>query len=128
MRKKEKEINCILSGRIIPQGKYSIEHYMPRALVPPYIADLPQNKFPAIKIFNQVKAAHYPCQWYAMRYELCYHAYQNWNIKPSDKHLLGEAVLNGMPEYDPCKYCVAKKFVEYCIHNRKDGAELFKVR
>lgn len=119
---------CFLSGYEIPDGKYSRDHWLPRAVCPEYVYSLPANIKPAIKIFNQVKAAYYPCQWYAMRYELCYHAYEHWNIKESDRRLLGRAVLNGMPEYDPCKYCVAKKFVEYCIHNRKDGAELFKVR
>lgn len=113
MRKK-----CVLSGFEIPNGKFSREHYLPRAVCPECIYTLPWNIFPAIKIFNQVKGAYYPCQWYDLRYDLCWHAYQNWNIKQSDRELLCRALKYGMPQYNPCELCVARQFTEYCINQR----------
>ncbi|MBQ9539874.1 MAG: hypothetical protein IJU89_00390 [Alphaproteobacteria bacterium] len=109
---------CVLSGLEIPPGKSSREHYLPRAVCPPYIYNLPQNIFPAIKVFNWAKAAYYPCQWYDLRYELCHHAYKNWNIKAPDRKLLLAALTHGFPEYDPCELCVARQFTEYCINQR----------
>lgn len=111
---------CMLSGLVIPQGKYSKDHYLPRAVCPPNIYSLPQNIFPSIKIFNQVKSAYYPCQWYEARETLCYHAYVNWNIKDSDKKLLRQALESGLPIYDPCEYCIASKLTKYCVKNAHD--------
>ena len=114
MQPKREESNiCILSGLEIPQGKFSVEHYLPRAVCPEYIYNLPNNLFPAIKIYNQVKGHLFPCVWYERRYNLCYRAL-SWNIKKSDRLLLLIGLEDGLPEYDPCEICVAKKHNEWC--------------
>lgn len=48
-------MKCVLSGIEIPTGKYSIEHYCPKSRMPTNLAQMPDNKFYAIKVFNQIK-------------------------------------------------------------------------
>lgn len=108
---------CFLSGIEIPQGKFSREHLAPRAKIPEQISQLPFNIKPAIKIFNMIKGSRFLCEWESQKYDLIYHAYKNWNIKPSDLRILSKA-MDGMPKINPCEYCICAKHVQYCI-NRK---------
>lgn len=108
---------CFLSGIDIPYGKYSIEHLAPRHFLPRELYTLPANIVPAIKIFNMVKGDKFLCEWVEQKYDLCYHAYKNWNINLGDKRLLRQA-LNGMPLINPCKYCICRIYKDYCIKGR----------
>ena len=58
-----------------------------------------------------------PCEWAEQKYDLIYHAYKNWHIKPSDKKLLRQA-LNGMPKINPCEYCICSLYNQHCIKER----------
>ena len=108
----ENEI-CILSGLVIPKGKLSKEHFLPKSVCPPEIYSLPDNIFPAIKCFNWVKGNLYPCEWMSQRYDLCFKAL-GWNIRRDDKKLIKRALANGMPEFNPCDLCVARVYREWC--------------
>jgi hypothetical protein len=105
---------CILSGIEIPKGKYSREHYCPKSRLE-NLAQHPYNIFPAIKIFNHIKGSLMPCEWEEQKYDLVYHAYNNWHIKRDDRKLLRQA-LNGMPKINPCQYCICAKHVQYCVN------------
>lgn len=107
----------ILSGIEIPPNKYSIEHYCPKSKLPKYLAQDPKNIYPAIKIFNFIKADRFPCEWEEQKYRLILRAYYNWNIKTSDKKLLRQA-LKGMPRINPCEYCICSIYKDYCIKKR----------
>lgn len=108
---------CFLSGIEIPKGQFSLEHLAPRHYLPKELYSLPQNLFPAIKIFNFVKGDRFPCEWEEQKYDLCYTAYLNWHIKRLDRQLLRQA-LNGMPKYNPCDYCICSVYKDYCIKGR----------
>lgn len=108
---------CFLTGIEIPNGKHSKEHYVPKSRAK-YIAQHPYNIYPAIKIFNHIKGNLMPCEWESQKYDLIYHAYKNWHIKPADKKLLRQA-LNGMPKINPCEYCICAYYKEYCIATTK---------
>lgn len=108
---------CFLSGLEIPRRKYSLEHLAPRHFLPKELYTLPANLVPSIKIFNYVKADRFLCEWETQKYDLCYHAYLNWNIHQSDRKLLRQA-LNGMPKINPCEYCICSIYKDYCIKRR----------
>lgn len=110
-------MKCILSGLEIPPGKFSREHYVPRCMVPPEIASLKGNIYPAVKIMNTIKGHLYPCEWEKQKYRLIYNALFNWHIKPHDKKILRLA-LKGMPEINPCEYCICMQYQQYCIKER----------
>lgn len=110
-------MKCILSGIEIPPRKYSVEHYYPRCYLPPEIARNAFNLYPAIKIINNIKGSLRPCEWVNQRYNLIYHAVTHWNMKQADKKLCWEA-LKGMPKINPCDYCIASIYSEYCIKGR----------
>jgi hypothetical protein len=110
-------MKCILSGIEIPPRKYSVEHYCPRCHLPIELAKLPYNIYPAIKVFNNIKGALYPCEWEEQKYDRIYHALNNWNLKNSDRKLCRQA-LNGMPKINPCDFCIASIYSEYCIKGR----------
>ena len=107
---------CILSGLEIPRGKQSTDHYLARSLCPDWLACVPDNKFPAIKVFNNIKSNLYPCVWYERRYDLCYDALE-WNLRRDDKNLIRRVLWDGFPEYDPCSICLARIYKEYCLQN-----------
>lgn len=107
---------CFLSGIEIPKCKYSREHYCPKSRLG-IIAQHQYNIFPAIKIFNHIKGNLMPCEWEEQKYDLIYHAYKNWHIKPADKKLLRQA-LNGMPKINACEYCICSQYKQYCIKER----------
>lgn len=109
---------CVLSGLVIPEGKYSREHYLAKSLCPYDIANLKENIFPSIKVFNQIKGNLYPCVWMSVRYDLCQKAVQDWNLSRSDKALVKKGLSWGLPEYDACRFCIAVKFREWCMYNR----------
>ena len=113
MKKRISDI-CILSGLIIPDGKYSREHYLAKSLCPKEIAALRENIFPSIKIFNEIKGNLYPCEWMDMKYDLCYHALVKWNITKSDRNLIRLGLSKGLPEFDACRYCLAVRYKELC--------------
>lgn len=58
-----------------------------------------------------------PCEWEEQKYDLIYHAYNNWHIKRDDRKLLRQA-LNGMPKINTCEYCICSQYVQHCIKNR----------
>ena len=119
MRPRNAESNiCILSGLEIPQGKKSLEHYYAQSLLPEHLANNPYNLWWAIRVFNNVKGNLLPCVWMERRYRLCYNAVQNWNLKRSDRILLRIGLEDGLPDYDPCYYCLGKKLTEFCCKQR----------
>lgn len=107
---------CFLSGIEIPKGKYSREHYCPKSRLGS-AAQNHYNIYPAIKIFNHIKGNLMPCEWEEQKYDLIYHAYQNWHVKPEDRKLLRQA-LNGMPKINPCEYCMCSFYKQYCVKER----------
>lgn len=106
---------CFLSGIEIPKGKYSREHVAPRSRVSEEIAGISFNIRPAIKIFNFIKGNRFLCEWEDQKYDLIYHAYKDWHIKPLDKKILRQA-LNGMPKINPCEYCICANYVQHCVN------------
>lgn len=121
---------CILSGLDIPDGKYSVDHFVAKFWLPRFLYNLPENKKPAIRIMNNIKGVKFPCEWYDTRYELCYIALQKWNLKSSDKNIIIEALDRFATEKDtlnPCQHCVlSSKAREYCYAQR--NLEKYRIR
>lgn len=121
---------CFLSGLEIPKGQHSREHIAPRSKIPKYIASVPYNIAPAIKIFNFIKADRFFCEWTDKKYDLTYHALQNWNLKQANKDLIIKALdLFERQEnnINPCQYCILSKVgTEYCYAQR--NLERYRVR
>ena len=121
---------CILSGLEIPKGQYSREHIAPRSKLPPYIASIPYNIAPAIKIFNCIKADRFLCEWEDKKYELTYNALKSWNLKKASKDVIIEALDRFATEKDslnPCQRCILSKVAtEYCYAQR--NLEKYRVR
>lgn len=110
---------CILSGLEIPRGHESIEHFMPRFYLPARIANDPDNLYLAIRILNSLKGALRPCEWIDQRYDICYHAYHKYNLRQANKQIVRQA-LNGMAIINPCQYCIARKYPQYCIDIKRN--------
>ena len=110
---------CFLSGLEIPAGKVSREHYYPRSLLPSDIAGLKENKYPAYKILNNIKGNLCPCQWEEQKIELTLYAIKRYHIKSQTKQFL-RATLKNWETYkiNPCDFCIARKFEEYCVKCR----------
>lgn len=121
---------CILSGMSIPDGEYSIDHFVAKYWLPSGLYSLPENKFPAIKIINNIKGIKMPCEWYNTRYELCYNALQNWHLKPKQEIIIIKALDRFATEKDtlnPCQLCIlSKKAKEYCYERR--DLEKYRIR
>ncbi|MBO7715665.1 MAG: hypothetical protein J6S85_19035 [Methanobrevibacter sp.] len=121
---------CFLSGLEIPKGKYSVEHLVAKYWIPSYLANLPSNKYPAIKIINSIKDIKMPCEWFDMRYDLTYHAYLKWHLKQSDKQVIIQALDRFATEKDtlnPCQHCILSTAAkEYCYARR--DLEKYRVR
>ena len=63
---------CFLSGLDIGKGQLTKEHVVPKSRVPAYIATSPFNIQPAIKVFNNMKADMFLCEWEDKKIELCH--------------------------------------------------------
>lgn len=98
---------CFLSGLIIPTGKYSVEHYVPKSRAPLYITDSQFNKFPSHKVINAIKGNLLPCEWEEMKWDLSYKAVHSWNIRNDDKVFVEKALKNWQYYIvNPCDYCL----------------------
>lgn len=121
---------CFLSGLEIPKGQYSREHIAPRSKIPSYVASIPYNIAPAIKIFNYIKADRFLCEWEDKKYELTYNALKSWNLKKANKDVIIEALDRFATEKDslnPCQRCILSKVAtEYCYAQR--NLEKYRVR
>lgn len=121
---------CFLSGLEIRKGQLSKEHLAPKSKIPFYIACHPYNIKPASKIFNQIKADRFLCQWEDKKIELTYHALKKWNLKKATKEDIIEALDRFATEKDtlnPCQHCILSKIAtEYCYANR--NLEKYRVR
>ena len=109
---------CFLSGLDILKGQLTKEHVVPKSKVPLYIANSPFNIKPAIKVFNNMKADMFLCQWEDLKIDLCYTALQNWNLKRADKQCIIKAIdmfEDGIGQRNPCKYCLLSISQEYCF-------------
>lgn len=130
MKKKQDGNICILSGLKIPNQEYSIDHFVAKYWLPEYLYDLPENKYPAIKIMNNIKGIKMPCEWFDTRYQLCYYALQNWNLKLKDINIILNALDRFATEKDslnPCQLCIlSKKAKEYCYERR--DLEKYRIR
>ena len=109
---------CFLSGIEIPKGQASIEHFAPRSRIPKAIAQQSYNLYPAIKVINFAKGDLMPCEWFAQREYRLQYAYKNWKLKAIDKKIIQKALKSGLPQMNPCEYCICAKHVQYCV-NRK---------
>lgn len=120
---KRKPIICGLTGLEIPEGEFSIDHYVAKYWLPSNIANLPQNKIPAMKIINTVKGIMFPCEWAENRYYACYNAALNWKLKPKQLAILSNAVIlfKDMPIENPCTKCILRqdKYKALCEENEK---------
>ena len=45
---------CVLSGLVIPEGKFSREHYLAKSLCPYDIANMKENIFPALDTLSKL--------------------------------------------------------------------------
>lgn len=121
---------CFLSGLEIPKGQYSREHIAPRSKIPSYIASIPYNIVPAIKIFNCIKADRFLCEWEAQKFELTYNALKSWNLKKANKDVIIRALDRFATEKDllnPCQRCILSKIAtEHCYEQR--NLEKYRVR
>jgi hypothetical protein len=121
---------CFLSGLKIPSKEYSVEHLVAKFWLPENLYSLPENKKPSIKIINHIKNIKMPCEWYDTRYELCYHALQNWNLKNKDKGIIIRALARFATEKEPlnpCQHCIlSSKAKEYCYARR--DLEKYRIR
>lgn len=121
---------CFLSGLEIPKGQYSREHIAPRSKIPVYIANLPYNIAPAIKIFNCIKADRFLCEWEAQKFELTYNALKSWNLKKANKDVIIRALDRFATEKDtlnPCQHCILSSTAkEYCYAQR--DLEKYRIR
>lgn len=121
---------CFLSGLEIPKGQYSREHIVPRSKVPAYIASIPYNIAPAIKIFNCIKADRFLCEWEDKKYELTYNALKNWNLKQTNKDVIIKALDRFATEKDtlnPCQHCILSKIATEHCYARRD-LEKYRIR
>lgn len=121
---------CFLSGLEIPKGQYSREHIAPRSKIPSYIASIPYNIVPAIKIFNFIKGDRFLCEWEAQKFELTYNALKSWNLKKASKDVIVKALDRFATEKDllnPCQRCILSKIAtEHCYEQR--NLEKYRVR
>lgn len=120
---------CFLSGLEIPRGQYSVEHIVPRFWLPSRYYSLKENKAPAIKVINNIKGIHMPCEWFDMRYELTYHAYNNWKLKRPEKEVVYKALkrFEKSEEINPCQYCILRKTAQmYCVE--REDLEKYRQR
>lgn len=116
-------MRCFLSGLEIPNGEYSVDHYVPKFWLPSRYYSMKENKVPAIKVINSIKGIHMPCEWFDMRYELTYHAYTNWHLKRQDLRIV-ESALDVFEEQEvplnPCKRCILRKTAQqYCLEREE---------
>lgn len=114
---KKQEV-CFLSGLVIPSGEYSIDHYVAKYWLPKRLYSLKQNLYPSIKIINAIKSIYMPCEWEDKKYDLCYYAKENWNLKRADKETVRKALylFEINPNIiNPCRHCIlSTKAREYC--------------
>lgn len=109
---------CFLSGLDIGKGQLTKEHVVPKSKVPAFIANSPFNIKPAIKVFNNMKADMFLCQWEDLKIDLCYNALQNWNLKKADKQCIIMAVKmfeDRIGQRNPCTNCLLSVAQEYCF-------------
>lgn len=109
---------CFLSGLEIPKGQYSVEHFAPRSRIPKTIAQQSYNLYPAIKVINFAKGNLMPCEWMEQRQYRLEYAYENWKLKPIDRQIIRKALDKGLPEINPCEYCICSKYTQYCVQQK----------
>jgi hypothetical protein len=109
---------CFLSGLEIPKGKMSIEHYAPKSRIPKHLAQQSYNLFPAIKVINFAKGNLMPCEWHEQREYRLEYAYHNWKLKSEDRKIIRKALDKGLPNINPCDYCICAKHTQYCVKSR----------
>jgi hypothetical protein len=98
---------CFLSGLEIPDGKRTIEHYVPLSRAPRFITTNPQNKFPAHRIINAIKSDRLPCEWEETKWNLTYRALHYWKLKQEDSYFIVRALQNWESYViNPCEYCL----------------------
>lgn len=116
-------MRCFLSGLEIPRGEYSVEHLVPRFWLPSRYYSIKANKVPAIKVINSIKGIKMPCEWFDMRYELTYHAYENWHIRKADKKTVELALARfekNKDQINPCEYCILSRIAQnYCLERQE---------
>lgn len=98
---------CFLSGLTIPPGKYSVEHYVPISRAPRFVTDNKANKFPSHKVINAIKSDRLPCEWEDTKWNLTYHALNEWHLKQDDQYFVART-LKSWEHYfiNPCEYCL----------------------
>lgn len=113
-------MRCFLSDLVIPKGKESREHLVPKHFLPPKIYSLQENIVPAIKIINSIKSDLFPCQWETVKYDRLFYALVNYNLRNDDKSIVRQVLNNGLPERNPCNYCICTQYKRFCIKRMKD--------
>lgn len=113
---------CILSGLPIEKNDYSIEHYCPKSRISAPLSEEPQNKYPAIKIINNIKGNLLPCEWCILRKERLYTAFIKWKLKPRQKQIVKQAIQHIESGYNinPCKDCILQNKPLECYNARTD--------
>lgn len=98
---------CFLSGLEIPPGKYSVEHYIPKSRSLKILVESEENKFPSHKVINAIKSDRLPCEWEDTKWNLTYHALNDWHLKNDDKYFVARTLKNWETYIiNPCEYCL----------------------
>lgn len=114
-------MKCFLSDLDIPKGMHSIEHITPKHWLPPMLYNMRENKAPAIKVFNCMKADLYLCQWYDLRMGIAYKALDKWHLKHREKEVIEQGIQNFRKNVTPypCDLCICYKIApQFCVRNR----------
>lgn len=100
---------CILSDLVIPDGKENREHYIPKSRTRKQIWNDPRNIFWAHYMMNAIKSNFLPCEWEEAKFDLTFHALENWKLEEDDRLFLKNA-LNHWEGWhrNPCELCLLK--------------------
>lgn len=109
---------CFLSGLEIPDGQLSVEHYYPISKLPERIANNHVNLYYSCKVFNMLKADSVPCVWREIREARCKYALEHYHLSRVEKKLIKTVLDKGFPERNPCDYCIARIYRQYCVRER----------
>ena len=111
---------CFLSGLRIFDNKISHEHYYPKSRLPRIIYSQPENIYPAHKELNCIKGDLLPCQWEEQKLHLVKTAIRWYHLSNSDRKFLKQTLISWETyKTNPCEYCIANKYKEYCVKGRE---------
>lgn len=99
---------CVLSGlKITDKQDLSIDHYYPKSLDENGNTYNIKNLFPSIRIINNLKSNLIPCVWEEEKFDILYHAAQNYRLNDHDYKIVVNAIKNiEYYQINPCLFCI----------------------